>query len=106
MVGGKAERKPRVRTFPSGVPRGFLTVREASDIIGVTTDAVYAAVRSDRLEGVKIRDRICVKDVGLDGLRSAFPIAWRPAEIEQLFQRWMTIHDIRSIGERAVRETA
>ena len=88
-------------------PSGYLTIQEVAAANKVADTTVRHALRAGTLKSVRAGHRVFIKDIGADGFMRAFPIAHRE-EIYQkeLLDRWLYVHDIRGIGERAVRETA
>lgn len=99
------------------IPDGYLTPGQVAARIGVTDTAVRLACDSGRLPFQEKRGCRLIKDTGNAELTKAFPTlctaegfpVLNPSDRDyqkRLMYRWMVEHDICSIGERAVRETA
>lgn len=86
------------------LPDGYITAHEVACRINVTEPAVYYAIHKGKLDHIRVGSRYFIKDASTAVLRSAFPNT-RATDLVELYDRWMTVHDIRSMGERAAKDT-
>lgn len=86
-----------------GVPKGHVGLSVLSERIGIHHGSIRAALYDGRLDGINIGSRVYVRDIGDAAFFKVMPKATREAEC---LYRWLHEHDIRAMGERAVRETA
>ena len=86
-------------------PKGHVTAYVLAKRLNISPDTVRFAIRDGRLDGQIINGRFYVLDKPADLLTEAFPVAF-PRSQRKLMDRWLNVHDIRGIGERAVRQTA